>query len=431
MNVRMRLAFLLGLALTAGSCAPAAIDGPSDVSGPAASPAGPAATATPSRTAKAPVSNAESHEVDRFAQLAFHDGDFYDVPDPLPPGGRGTLMRLQPLQDNEVARVYRVLYHSKSVDSSDVAVSGTIWVPAGTPPPGGFPIVAWAPGNNGSGDPCAYSAPDDVTHIDYALGMFLLMKEGYVVAYTDYEGHGTRHPFLFAVGESATHSLIDAARAAQDLLGEVASDRVVIAGHSLGAAAAAASLQYGPEYAGELDIRGVLVIEGGVDVADTVADAGAGGNPREVVQGIVGWAAAYPELDAADLLTPQALRDSRSIEKSCDVAWTFEGRPTEDVFIADPTDVASWDDRIEASRVNRAPFPAFFVVAPTSDPHVDDIRAVARRLCHVSDAVRFESYPGSDHDDVLQVALRDYLAWIADRFAGKPATGNCGTSDLT
>jgi acetyl esterase/lipase len=373
------------------------------------------------------MSNAGPHEADRVAELAFDDGDFYDVPDPLPPGDRGTLMRLQSIQDNEVARVYRVLYHSTSVDSSDVAVSGTIWVPTGTPPAGGFPIVAWAPGNNGSGDPCAYSAPDEVSRIDYALLMFLLMKEGYVVAYTDYEGHGTRYPYLLAVGESQTHSLIDAARAAQDLLGEVASDRVVTAGHSLGAGAAAASLQYGPEYAGRLDIRGALVLEGGADVADTVAVTMAGASPMGLVQGIVGWAAAYPELDAADLLTPQALTDSRSIEQSCDAAWTFEGRPTEDVFIADPTDVSAWDVRIEASRVDRAPFPAFFVVAPLSARHVEEIRTVAKRLCQVSDAVRFESYPGSSHDGVLKLAQPDYLAWIADRFASRPATGNCGT----
>lgn len=427
MNVWMRLAFLLALALTAGSCGSAAIDGPSGASGPSASSAGSTATATPSPTAQAPISNEGPQETDRVAELAFNDGDFYDVPDPLPPGEPGTLMRLQPLQDNEVARVYRVLYHSTSVDSSDVAVSGTIWVPAATPPAGGFPMVAWAAGNNGSGDPCAYSAPDDATRIDYALLMFLLMKERYVVAYTDYEGHGTRYPFLFAVGESATHSLIDAARAAQDLLGDIASDRVVIAGHSLGADAAAASLQYGPEYAGRLDIRGALVIEGGVDVADTVADTMAGGSPAGLVQGIVGWSAAYPELDAADLLTPQALRESRSIEKSCDAAWTFDGRPTEDVFTADPTKLASWDDRIEASRVNQAPFPVYFVVAPTSDLHVEEVRAVANRLCQVSDAVRFESYPGSDHDSVLRRAQPDYFAWIADRFASTPATGNCGT----
>ncbi|HEV8697566.1 MAG TPA: lipase family protein, partial [Candidatus Limnocylindrales bacterium] len=167
-------------------------------------------------------------------------------------------------------RVYRVLYHSTSVDGTDVAVSGTVWVPSEPPPSDGYPIVAWGPGNNGSGDPCAYSRAGTPEEIDYNPLMFNFLRAGYVVAYTDYQGHGTRYPYLFAVPESSTHSLLDAARAARDLLGDVASNRVVVAGHSLGADAAAASLQHGRTYAGALDVRGALIVEGGADVADAI-----------------------------------------------------------------------------------------------------------------------------------------------------------------
>jgi pimeloyl-ACP methyl ester carboxylesterase len=404
-----RIALVLGLALMAGSCA----SPPSIARTPTSSPSGESGTGPAER------------ERARVAELTSRGTDFYDVPDPLTFGDRGALIRLQPIQDNEVARVYRVLYHSTSVDSSDVAVSGTIWVPAGTPPAGGFPIVAWAPGNNGSGDPCAYSQYP-ATHIDYSLLMFQLIKEGYVVAYTDYEGHGTRYPYLFAVGESQTHSLLDGARAARDLLGAAASNRIVVAGHSLGAGAAAATLQYGLRYATGLDIRGAVVLEGGADAETSVASAMAGANVSGVVQGVAGYAAAYPELHPADILTPRALRDIQLLEATCEAVRAFVDRPADEVFAANPLDVASWNKRIEASRVRQLPFPAFFVVAPTSASHVEELRAVAKRLCQTKDSVRFESYPGSDHDSVLQVARRDYFAWIADRFASKPAIGNCG-----
>jgi pimeloyl-ACP methyl ester carboxylesterase len=414
-------ALVLGLALVAWSCA----SPPTIARSPTAPPSGAVPTANPQPPAFKSDAGPGERERARVAELAFQGSDFYDVPDPLPFGDRGALIRLQPLPDDEVARVYRVLYHSTSVDSSDVAVSGTIWVPAGTPPAGGFPIIAWGPGNNGSGDPCAYSAQHDATRIDYALLMFQWMKEGYAVAYTDYEGHGTRYPYLFAVGESATHSLLDAARAARDLLGTVASDRVVIAGHSLGAGAAAASLQYGRAYADDLDVRGALLLEGGGDVTDLVADVMSGADPTGLVQGVVGWTAAYPELDAADVLTPGALRESRKLETKCDAAWAFVGRRADDVFAANPLDLPAWHERIEAGTVRQAPFPTFFVVAPTSAAHVADLRVVADRLCRINDDVRFEPYPGTDHDTVLQVARADYVAWIAERFAGKPAIGNC------
>jgi acetyl esterase/lipase len=322
-------------------------------------------------------------------------------------------------------RVYRVLYHSTSVDGTDVAVSGTVWVPSEPPPSDGYPIVAWGPGNNGSGDPCAYSRAGTPEEIDYNPLMFNFLRAGYVVAYTDYQGHGTRYPYLFAVPESSTHSLLDAARAARDLLGDVASNRVLVAGHSLGADAAAASLQHGRAYAGELDVRGALIVEGGADVANAIANATAGINPSGVVQGIAGWASAYPELDPADVLTPRALRDVGSLESSCGTAQSFSARPSKDIFAADPRNVATWSKRIDANKVKQVPFPAFFVVAETSASHVQQIRTVAQRLCRVSAAVRLEVYPGTDHDGVLQAALRDYIQWIADRFAGVPAAGNC------
>jgi pimeloyl-ACP methyl ester carboxylesterase len=365
------------------------------------------------------------HEADRVSTLAFDGPGFYDVPETLSPGNRGSLIRLQALMANDVARVYRVLYHSTSVDGSDVGVSGTIWVPATVPPSRGFPIVAWAPANNGSGDPCAYSAQDQVTRTDYALLMFKLMKEGYVVAYTDYEGHGTRYPYLFAVPESSTYALLDGTRAARDLLGAAASDRVVVAGHSLGAGAATSTLQHGPTYADELDVRGVVAIEGGEDVADSVADAAAGSSPTGIIQGAVGWSAAYAELELADLLTPAALRASTSLEASCGAASSFDSWGFDEAFSANPLEVAGWRERIEASRVRHTPYATFFVVSPTSERHVENIRAVAARLCSASGSVRLQTYGGTDHDTVVKIAEGDYLTWIEDRFNGTRAAGNC------
>ena len=155
------------------------------------------------------------------------------------------------------------------------------------------------------------------------------------------------------------------------------------------------------------------------------AAAMAGGSPMGVVQGIVGWAAAYPELDVLDVLTSEASRNSQSIESSCAGAAAFADLSTEDVFATNPLEVPSWRKRIDASEVRQAHVPSFFVVAPTSPSHVEDMRSVAERLCKVSTTVEFRTYPGADHDSVLQIAEGDYLAWIADRFAGRPATGNC------
>jgi hypothetical protein len=40
-------------------------------------------------------------------------------------------------------------------------------------------------------------------------------------------------------------------------------------------------------------------------------------------------------------------------------------------------------------------------------------------------ALSFRSYPGLDHDPTMTNSTPDQLAWIKDRFAGKPASSNC------
>ena len=152
---------------------------------------------------------------ERVAALTFDGFGFYAVPDPLPPGEPGALIYLETLPETFAGRVYRVLYHSRSVvDDKDVAVSGTIWVPAVPPPDGGYPIVSFGHGNDGSADICANSRPDNPAQMWYASEMNRFLAEGYVVAYTDYEGLGTPGPFMFAVNESSARSILDAARAA-------------------------------------------------------------------------------------------------------------------------------------------------------------------------------------------------------------------------
>ena len=93
--------------------------------------------------------------------------------------------------------------------------------------------------NDGSGDMCAMSRAD-AERINGSWGglMTLLLSEGYVIAFSDYEGWGTSDPYPFAVLESSAHTMLDAARAARDLLGPAASDRVVLFGYGLGADAA-------------------------------------------------------------------------------------------------------------------------------------------------------------------------------------------------
>ncbi|MEA1146259.1 hypothetical protein U8M64_28080, partial [Klebsiella pneumoniae] len=73
--------------------------------------------------------------------------------------------------------------------TTPIAVSGALFVPKGTPPVGGWPLMAWAHGTVGSADRCAPSlnerSPRDTRYLNYWL------DQGYAIVATDYQGLGT------------------------------------------------------------------------------------------------------------------------------------------------------------------------------------------------------------------------------------------------
>src|ERR1035437_6527241 len=75
---------------------------------------------------------------------------FYDTPHPLPAGKPGELIRSESFEEYELplsVSAVRILYHSRSAAGEDVATSGVVLIPYGkNPPPGGWPVIAWAHG---------------------------------------------------------------------------------------------------------------------------------------------------------------------------------------------------------------------------------------------------------------------------------------------
>src|SRR5690606_18156955 len=66
---------------------------------------------------------------------------FYQVPDPLPAGKPGSLIRSLPITTAPTgSHAWRLLYHSTYLAGDDIAVSGTVVVPDGKPPAGGWPL---------------------------------------------------------------------------------------------------------------------------------------------------------------------------------------------------------------------------------------------------------------------------------------------------
>jgi fermentation-respiration switch protein FrsA (DUF1100 family) len=346
------------------------------------------------------------------------------VPSPLRPGRPGEVIRVESVAAPPGARAWRVLYHSRSIDGRDIAVSGLVAAPEDPAPDGGYPVVAWAHGTTGLADKCAPSR--DVEH--GRLPLPELWLQGYVVAATDYEGLGVPgiHPWL--VGESEARGALDAVRAARLLDGVDAAKRTVLYGHSQGGHAALFAGQIARSYAPDLDLRGVVAAAPASELARAAGSLRGGPFFGYVVAAAVGFSAVYPEVELDDVLTPSALADLGVVKTSCieDVFLAYD-RPPGEVLRGNPFERAPWPALLARNSpgavASKAPI---LLVQGDLDEQVpaDLTRILRGRLCRLGDTVELRMYATS-HGGVVDASYADVLTWMDERFAGRPARRSC------
>src|SRR5215218_2134361 len=177
-------------------------------------------------------------------------GDVYAVPDPIPDGAPGDPIWAEQVAAPAGAVAWRVLYRSETIGGTPIGVSGLIVAPDDPPPTGGFPVIGYAHGTTGLADRCAPSKAArplaDGGSARGSLPLPELWERGFVVAATDYEGLGTpgRHPYLVGGSEG----------------------RFVL-GVSQGGHASLFAGELAATYAPELDLRGVVALAPGAELA--------------------------------------------------------------------------------------------------------------------------------------------------------------------
>src|SRR3954452_262983 len=238
--------------------------------------------------------------------------DFYKSPASFP-SGHGAAIQWRKLSGKSVLKSAAsnrlLLYRSESTNGKGVAVSGTVAVPKGKAPKGGWPVVSWAHGTVGIADACAPSIIGMPLQYDNAL-MNSWLKQGYAVVRTDYEGLGVpnvTHPYLIGVSEG--RSVLDMVRAARKLDAKIGKN-VVLAGHSQGGHAVLWANSLAKKYTPDLKVRGTLAFAPASHLAEQAGLLGALTNPG----GLTGPASlilrgvdvANPSLNIGSLLSDRA-----------------------------------------------------------------------------------------------------------------------------
>jgi fermentation-respiration switch protein FrsA (DUF1100 family) len=240
---------------------------------------------------------------------------FYTPPKPLPGKAHGDPIWIRDVTNEqslaEASVNKTILYRSTAIGGKAIAVSGTIHLPKGKAPRGGWPVVSWAHPTTGLSDQCAPSRnPGEgaiVAYHTYIEGLLdRWLAAGFAIVRTDYEGLGTKgvHPFL--VGVSEGRGVLDIVRAARKTFKSVGT-RVAVTGHSQGGHSAIFAAALAPKYTPELAYRGTAAFAPAAQGDEAFANIASASQPSRATGYVVaisrGLDAAYPKLRIPSLLS--------------------------------------------------------------------------------------------------------------------------------
>ena len=183
-------------------------------------------------------------------------------------GPVGTVLSVRPLASAlwvpGAREGWKVTYVSTDVFGHRTPVTGEVFIPRGTPPVGGWPVLSWAHGTSGLADKCAPSIMGPAEPARDFTYLHTWMSQGYAVVATDYAGLGTPGLPAYLNGLSEAHNIVDMVKAGRAFANRGPTYRhlatkFVIIGQSQGGGAAIYSARYATAFAGPgLSYRGAV-----------------------------------------------------------------------------------------------------------------------------------------------------------------------------
>ncbi|MGW0161758.1 lipase family protein [Mycobacterium sp. NPDC003323] len=326
----------------------------------------------------------------------------------------------------------RVVYRSTNGDTGQpTEVSGSVFTPQGSPPAGGWPVVAFGHGTVGIDEMCAPSLSG--TLLGMTEWVVRLTDLGFAVAFADFQGLGAPgvHPYLDS--RTAGLNMIDSVRALRHTFADV-SDRWAALGGSQGGGAVWAVGEQAGTYAPELLPRGVLALAPVADVAGLVDKAEAATLTNEQAAALIlvieSLARMHPDVDRDDYRHGVAAEQWDTLIACSGAAVhnredLIEQLQPGDLTPKSPEAAERLRGYLRAWALPQQPLAApMAVVYGGEDEYIDPqwTDAAIARACALGGNVVWDFQPDKGHGD-LEVA--DQLGWLTERLTGLPATTEC------
>lgn len=350
---------------------------------------------------------------------------------------RGSLVSATPLGQTDIgvaflgASATRIVYRTTDgITGGGRTASGTVFVPGGTAPAGGWPIVSVGHGTTGVADECAPSLyPNLLGTIGFVTP---LLERGTVVVVTDYQGLGTEgeHPYLDR--DASAFDVIDAVRAARNTVPDIGTRWGAI-GTSQGGQAVWSAAERARDYGDGLELLGVAALSPVANLTKFFDPTTPQTLDRVLLVPFLveGLRVALPDTDPADYIRG-TFADNLTALTACSDLLGFS--KADAGAIIDPADALPVDERardrmaswLESIAVPTEPTDTpLFVLVGARDELVDPqwtADAVAR-ACASGDVVAFRSEPDQGHSDLA--AIGSGVDWLVERFLNRPVVNTC------
>jgi len=318
-----------------------------------------------------------------------------------------------------------VLYASRTPQGAKDAISGSVSVPKGKPPKGGWPVITWGNGTTGVADACAPSrdtqgdpAGTGESYINNDLNAWL--RAGYAVLRTDYQGLGTpgKHPYL--IGTSEGRSVLDIVQAARQLDSTI-SKRYLISGHSQGGHAALFAAGLAQSWVPGLKLRGTVAFAPASHILDQASLLPSVTSPSGLTALVTlildGASTQSSSINVNQILSDEVLQFYPLLQSQCIGRL---GQSDELGGIAPAHLERSGADLSALNPVLAAMNPAVKTAAPILIPQGESDTLVfpfltaqlKDELLGLGDQVTYKTYPGIDHVGVVTAGEADALAFF-------------------
>ena len=372
------------------------------------------------------------HEKSHSANGPAIDDAFYKAPKEAANDSPGILIKVEEKVDTSkymlppATAMSRIMYQTQNCGGASIPASAFIlWPYSPRSQQDGYAVAGWAHGSSGL---IASGAPSNHTSLfQHWFGPYALALNGYVVVAPDYAGLGVAmtasgepivHEYLACI--SHANDLVYAIQAARQHFAQLSKDFVVI-GHSQGggAAWATAQRQVGRPVAGYLGAVALAPLTNMLE------------QPTSAFRELIGVAAApgiqsvYPEFRPETILTEDT-------QRRLDIMQNTQGQLASFILLMQGTELMKkgWTENPHVqtyaslgSQGGKQIAGPLLVVHGEADDRLNvdsTTKAVERTIERFPESeIEYVIAPGVSHTAAIPATQRQWMDWIADRFAGR------------